>query len=155
MKKGNWEEAKRWSDEAVKTAHENYAFYTGKASGLVRQLALGGIAVVWLFSLEPSSEGTNYKLPSSLAWPLYLMVLSLAADFLHYMISAGIWGWRSLHGVANFRKLIFWHYRQTPEGRNRRDFWVEFPSHFLFWLKSAFVLIGYIWLLIAMPIQFA
>lgn len=73
----------------LKDALDNYYFYTGKTSELVRQLGLAGIAVIWLFKKDVAGVP---KIPEELFLPLLLIVAGLAADLLHYMSAAVIWG---------------------------------------------------------------
>ncbi|WLA08668.1 hypothetical protein [Xanthomonas translucens] len=72
----------------IKDALENYYVYSGKASDIVRQLALGGIAIIWVFQV---AEGKSHTLPSELFFPLKLIVAALAADLLQYAIGGLIW----------------------------------------------------------------
>lgn len=73
----------------LKDARENYYFYSGKTSDLVRQLGLAGIAVIWIFKYEV--QGIP-KVPEALALPLVLIVLGLALDLLQYAVATSIWG---------------------------------------------------------------
>lgn len=61
----------------LKDALENYYFHSGKTSDLVRQLALAGIAVIWLFKYEVTGVP---KVPAQLLLPLGLIVCGLALD---------------------------------------------------------------------------
>jgi len=72
-------------------AREFYYFFTGKTSEIVRQLALAGIAVIWIFKI-----GQN-QIPSELLLPLYLIAVTLVLDFLQYFVAATIWGVFSRH----------------------------------------------------------
>jgi hypothetical protein len=73
----------------LKDAREIYYFHSGKTSDLVRQLALAGIAVIWLFKYEVIGVP---KVPVQLLVPLVLIVLSLAFDLLQYTVATSIWG---------------------------------------------------------------
>lgn len=73
----------------LKDARDNYYFYTGKASELVRQLGLAGIAVIWLYKKEVAGVP---KIPEELLLPLVLIVLGLALDLLQYVSASIIWG---------------------------------------------------------------
>ena len=73
----------------LKDAREFYYFHSGKTSDLVRQLALAGIAVIWLFKYEVIGVP---KVPTQLLAPLVLIVLGLAFDLLQYAVATGIWG---------------------------------------------------------------
>ena len=58
------------------------AFYSGKVSDLARQLALAGIAVVWLFKVDRA--GQTPAIPQELVAPMFLLVVTALADFLQY-----------------------------------------------------------------------
>lgn len=73
----------------LKDARDNYYFYSGKTSDLVRQFGLAGIAVIWIFKYEV--QGVP-KIPEALSLPLILIVLGLAFDLLQYAFATSIWG---------------------------------------------------------------
>lgn len=73
----------------LKDARDNYYFYSGKTSDLVRQLGLAGIAVIWIFKYEVAGVP---KIPEALSLPLILIVLGLAFDLLQYAVATSIWG---------------------------------------------------------------
>ena len=78
----------------LKDARDNYYFFSGKTSDLVRQLGLGGIAIVWIFKQTVSGAP---KIPDELVWPLTCIVAALVIDFLQYAIATVLWGnlqWR-------------------------------------------------------------
>lgn len=62
---------------------ESFQRYASKTSDLVRQLALAGIAVVWV--LRNASGSTPQLLPE-LRWAAGLLMLTLAIDLAHYVI---------------------------------------------------------------------
>lgn len=70
----------------ISEARDFYYFYTGKTSEIVRQLALAGIAVVWIFKTGQT------QLPSELILPLNLIIGTLILDLLQYFVAATIWG---------------------------------------------------------------
>ena len=70
----------------ISEAREFYYFNTGKTSEIVRQLALAGIAVVWIFKTGQT------QLPSELILPLSLIIATLILDLLQYFVAATIWG---------------------------------------------------------------
>jgi hypothetical protein len=73
----------------LKDARENYYFHSGKTSELVRQLALAGVAVVWIFKYEVLGVP---RIPAQLMVPLALIVVGLALDLLQYATATLIWG---------------------------------------------------------------
>lgn len=72
-------------------AREFYYFHTGKTSEIVRQLALAGIAVIWIFKVGQT------QIPPELLLPLYLIAATLVLDFFQYFVAATIWGVFSRH----------------------------------------------------------
>lgn len=74
----------------LKDARDNYYFFSGKTSDIVRQLALAGIAIVWFFKFD-AGHG-DYKIPAPLKLPVELIVIGLILDLLQYAIATGIWG---------------------------------------------------------------
>jgi len=62
--------------------------YTGKASEIVRQLLLGGIAFIWVFK---ETDGPVSKLDAFLFYPAIAICLGLLVDLLQYVIAGYIW----------------------------------------------------------------
>ena len=73
----------------LKDLKEAYDYYSGKVSEICRQFSFAGIALVWIFKAEIDGQ---YSIPSDLLWPLFLFVICLSLDLLHYASSAAIWG---------------------------------------------------------------
>lgn len=71
------------------SVREFYYFNSGKASDIVRQLALAGIALIWIFKTDIAGQP---KLPAELIWPAILIVAGLAMDLLQYVVASAIWG---------------------------------------------------------------
>ncbi len=65
-------------------------FYTlsEKASDATRQLALAGIAIVWIFKIQ---DAQNVSIPRELLVPSLFFVVALALDLLQYSLAAVIW----------------------------------------------------------------
>src|ERR1043165_3513851 len=70
--------------------------YTAKASEIVRQLSLAGIAIVWLFH-NTVLANNQPLLDKYLIIPLILLCSALLSDLLQYIIGGEIW-------IAFFRK---------------------------------------------------
>lgn len=70
-------------------ARQEYYTYSAKASDVARQLGFAGIAIIWIFN---SGTGGAIQIPRTLIWAGLLIVLGLAADFLHYASGAVVWG---------------------------------------------------------------
>jgi hypothetical protein len=68
---------------------KDYEYYTSKASEIGRSLALGGIAVIWIF--KTTSTDGSLTIPSLLIAPLIWLVISLSLDLLQYVIGGLIW----------------------------------------------------------------
>lgn len=119
----------------LKDAREYYSYFTGKTSDIIRQLGLGGIALIWLFKIDVS--GSQSKLPSEFSHPLALITFGLAIDLLHYFIAASIWGIfqrkmeKSNIGLAEF---------SAPN-------WFNWPGIFCFVVKFLAITAAYILLI--------
>ena len=108
-----------------------YYEMSGSASTVTRQAAFAGIALVWIFNSKADQKIT---LPEELLWPTLFLVICLACDLLHYILSAAIWGFyqrfREKHGTeedTDFRAPIYLNWAPLT----------------MFWGKHLFVLLGY------------
>ncbi len=107
-----------------------YADYTKAASDSARQLALAGIAVVWLFKVD---AGASVHLDRGPLWAGIAFVLSLACDLL-----------QSVTGTIVFLSLGNLRERGPKSEQN-----ADYPEHILrpidlfFWAKIILVLAGY------------
>lgn len=119
----------------LKDARDNYYFYSGKTSDLVRQLALAGIAVIWIFKFDV--QGIP-KIPEALSWPLTLIVLGLAFDLLQYAVATAIWG------VFQRNKELSGTDEETAFLAPRQFNW---PAITFFTLKTLSVIVAYVCLL--------
>ncbi len=76
-------------------ADKRYADFTDKASTANRALALGIVAVCWLFLSDKQANAAGALHGAShhplLAWSLALSVAALAVDALHYALGAFLW----------------------------------------------------------------
>jgi len=117
-------------------AREFYYFHSGKTSELVRQLALAGIAVIWLFKYEVIGVT---KVPADLLLPLMLIVLGLALDLLQYTVATVVWG-------------VFHRMKERSGVSEDADFTappkINWPAIALFWLKVTSIAIAYVLLLL-------
>ena len=119
----------------LKDAREHYYFHTGKVSDIVRQLALGAIAIVWLFR---SGDTAALAIPSELLAPLKLVVAGLALDLLQYAFGAGLWGffqWRKERSGALETEEF-----KAPD-------WINWPALACFWFKVLTIACAY-WILL-------
>lgn len=119
----------------LKEARENYYFHTGKVSDIVRQLALGGIAIIWLFHAK---NGETVVVPRTLLVPAALLVFGLAFDLLQYACGSACWGvfqWRKERtGVSEDQDIM------VPNA-------INWPAIVFFWLKVATTIFAYYFLL--------
>jgi hypothetical protein len=83
---------RHWTqDEEMKLQDYREVFYTysGKASEITRQLALAGIAIIWIF--KKGDATTALTIPHELIWPGILILISLALDLSQYFLASAIW----------------------------------------------------------------
>jgi len=114
---------------------EEYVFYTGKASDVVRQLALIGFAVIWLFKRETNAGPV---VPTAFLWPAFFLLLALIADLLQYAIAAPLWGWYD-------EKL---NTSNTPKDADvKPPDRLYVASRVCFYAKLLSLIAGFIWLL--------
>lgn len=118
----------------------DYYFFTGKASEIVRQLSLAGIAVVWIFK---STDGTSFRLSTDLLIPSIAFLVSLGFDLAQYVVAATIW-------KKHYRSL---EEQEIPAGTDREehdfgphDEKQERPIAVLFWIKIAIASTAWCWL---------
>lgn len=64
-------------------AEATFDRYAAKSNDLVRQLALAGIAVVWVFRETTAAGAVN--MAAQIRWAAILFVLTLALDLAHYL----------------------------------------------------------------------
>jgi hypothetical protein len=74
--KSEWKEYKTYAEPA-------FDRYVTKSNDLVRQLALAGIAMVWVFR-ETAKDG-SIALSTQIRWAAILFVVALAIDLVHYL----------------------------------------------------------------------
>jgi hypothetical protein len=119
----------------LKDARDNYYFYSGKTSDIIRQLALAGIALIWLYKVD---QGGQEKIPVELHDPVILIVLTLTLDLLQYAIATAIWG-------------VYQRRKENSGTTAGIDFVappsINYPTIFLFWSKVVCVLSAYVILL--------
>lgn len=120
----------------LRDAREQYYFHTGKVSDIVRQLALGAIAIVWLFR---SGAATSLIIPGELLLPLRLVVAGLVLDLLQYASGAALWG-------------VFQRCKEHSGLSEADEFkaprWINWPALTCFWLKVLSISYAYFLLLL-------
>ncbi len=60
-----------------------YQEASSKVSDLIRNLSLGGLALVWIFK---NDDNNGPRMDSKLIWALIFLVSSLSFDLIHYII---------------------------------------------------------------------
>lgn len=112
----------------------DYYEFSGLASSSSRQLAMAGIALLWLFK---SGGGTNtYTLPIELFLPAALLVASLGSDLIQYILGTVIWGAFHRHH-ENRRKS------EDDDPSIEAPPCYSYPITVFFYLKIIFVLVAY------------
>ncbi len=108
-----------------------YDYFSGKCSDLVRQLAFAGIALVWVFKTELSG---HVVIPIQFRNAALLIAISLALDFLQYVIASLIWG--SYNRILEGKKI-------KPTGEFKAPRALNWPGIICFWGKIASILWAY------------
>lgn len=115
---------------------EEFAFYTGKLSEVIRQLALIGFAVMWLFMRPVANSPT---VPRTFRLPAAFLLLALVCDFLQYVWGAAGWAW--------FKEVVYGKPGEDDEQvlPPRKTLYL-FPYAMLV-LKAVFLMLGYVLLI--------
>lgn len=124
-------------------AKTEYYNRSGKASDINRQLALAGVAFVWIFSGGNTSTGVKLHIPDDLLRVGLILVVALALDLLQYVWGAASWG--------IFRRRHEKRIRQKLESDNfLAPSWMNWPTLFFFWTKLIAVVVAYAFLGVAL-----
>lgn len=113
-------------------ALENYYYFSGKASDVVRQLGLAAVALIWLFKID---IGGKPQLPALLLAAAIWAVSSLALDLLHYLYGAAAWG--IFHGIQERKGAATF---KAPRPIN----WL---TMIFFWGKAICMTMSYVYIL--------
>jgi hypothetical protein len=112
----------------VKDAYETLS---GKASDIVRQLSLAGIALIWVFRL---GEGTAATIEPELRRAALFIFVALALDLTQYLVGTLTW-------------FLFFRAKERSKTKPSADFlapvWLNWPTWTLFWLKAAAMITAY------------
>jgi len=116
---------------------KDYYELSGLASTVCRQLALGGIALIWVFKI---GNGSSMALPNSLMIPSGFLAFSLICDLLQYVLAAIIWG--CFHRYHEKKKT-------TPEEDPiiQAPFYFNIPANTCFYLKITAAITAYVFIL--------
>jgi hypothetical protein len=113
---------------------DHYAKATESLSSVARQLALAGIAVVWVIRVGGDEAG-RLKFSADMLMPLYLFVLSLTSDMAQYV-------WKSASfGIIN---SIQWRRKKSNDAEVKLSGFINYPTNLFFWSKVALCALGYI-----------
>ena len=112
-------------------AKSAYETLSGKASDIVRQLSLAGIAIVWLFRVGSDKAPV---IDQNLLRAALFIFLALFLDFLQYLVGTVIWflyfRYKEKHGATENDEFL------APEK-------LTWPTWVLFYLKSTMMLVAY------------
>ena len=120
----------------IQDYREAYYTFSKQVSDIIRQLALAGLAVVWILKPAPV-PGTVTEFPMDLLWPSLALLLALAFDLLQYVSGAVIWR-------LQYRCLE----KSVVADREQHDFgdhasWKEQVITALFALKTAVAVVAW------------
>lgn len=112
----------------IKEGYEAADYYSGKSSEINRQLALAGIAIIWVFKGDVAGE---LIVPITLVPAGLLLIIGLAVDLLHYVIAGEVW-----------KRVTI-----TNEQAGMAEFtvkpWVNKFGDVLYWVKIVATVIAY------------
>ncbi len=116
---------------------EDYNYHTTKASDVARQLAMAGLAIVWIFKI---GDGNKIKIPDDLLYPLGMFALALSLDLLQYIVASIILG--------RFYKKNEQRYKATSEDPELEvPQWHDMVPLIPYILKFFMIFTGYIFIL--------
>jgi hypothetical protein len=110
---------------------ETFYAYSGKVSDICRQLALAGIAIIWIFKRD---IGGIYSVPKGLLLPMLLIACGLLADLAQYLIGSATWF--AIYRLAEYRSV-------SEDTELRHASYLEIPIHIFFWAKAICLLAAY------------
>jgi hypothetical protein len=126
--------------------------YTAKASEIVRQLILGGLAIIWVFKTTVNGKDT---LSMFLSFPLIGLSLSLLADLLQYVVAGKIW--KSFFLKKEKEILDQYHKGNTTslDPDIKAPKYLRRPVYFFYWIKILLLIGSYVLLIIYLLRQVA
>ena len=116
-------------------------FFTGKLSDINRQMALAGIAIIWIFRTTDQSN----LIPDPLKPALSFLVLSLVVDLAHYLYGSIVWS-----------SYVRYHEHRKTKSKEEIEphiVWKLITYVFLL-LKVTFLIIAYLRLMYFLNIKF-
>lgn len=126
----------RHNQATLEELKNDFYEFSRKTSENVRQLALAGVAIIWIFKIE---VGGKIAIPNQLIDSLKFFIYTLSTDFLHAFIPSIIYG-------------VYQTYLKSKGKQDKEA--VHFPSYLtipawtFYILKIVFLLFAYIHILI-------
>ena|ERR1700733_7236545 len=107
---------------------------SAKASDIARQLALAGIAVIWIFNVDSK---VKHSLPIELYRPLYLFCFCLLLDLIQYIYATIAWA------------LVMHNNKKVHDDHHVNAWkWINVPTWSFFAVKIIILLTAYYFLLL-------
>lgn len=117
---------------------ETYEEASSKVSDITRQMALAGIAIVWIFRQPDPSERIICQ---ELILPLVLFVATLFFDIIQYMYKTIAWYWFfRINEKRNHSKNTDPPIQAMPR--------LNYPTWTFFYLKVICLMIGYVFIFV-------
>lgn len=126
-------------------ARAEYYTHSGSASAVGRQLAFGGLALVWIFKV--SVAGVD-RVPPDLLPAATLLAVALGFDLLQYVAASLLWGVYHRWKEVQFAKML--KRGETPPADFKAPRWINWPAIACFVLKLLLLVLGYVFLVRAL-----
>lgn len=118
-------------------SRENYYFYSGKTSDIVRYMALAGFGVIWALKSEFALEGVS---KIYLPYALIFLGITILLDLMQYVIGTALWG---IYNRKQEIKLELNEQKNISPGK-----YFNWPTLIPFWLKVITIFIAYTFILL-------
>ncbi len=112
--------------------------FSGKLSDITRQIAFGGIAIIWLFKITVNNTTT---IPIELISPSKYILIALAIDVLHYAYQSIAWTIFFYVRECKYQKTPEFNKEPDPEMSAPRA--MAFIPYIFFIAKIGFVIQAY------------
>ncbi len=139
------EAAKSEKQKKGKTLNDYLGFlnaFTSNASTVNRSLALGGIAIIWIFK---KPETTHAITKGLLNLPLLLLAGSLALDLLQYLFGAVAW---KIFYEIKYRIWKKNNYDSAYASDITAPNWISLPIYILWLSKIAAMMVAYYFIIV-------
>src|SRR5579862_5389715 len=118
----------------LEDARSAYEQFSGKASDIVRQISLAGVALIWVFKSGAGTTDSPLVLAPELLRAAVCIFFALLFDLLQYLLGASIW-------------FVFYRYKERKGAKESSELLappqLNWPIWDLFYLKSAMMLVAY------------